>query len=143
TYTAEPVAYGIKAFGLGSTGENVSAVIGSNPNNVNITAYGVADPSTGNLFVTIINKEHFTGAKNATVTLDPGASYTGGQIWNLQQTTGDVTATSGITLGGAAIAGDGSWNGKSSPISPLSSGAFAISVPSASAVIVELTGKGA
>jgi len=143
SYTAEPVAYGIKAFGLGSTGENVSTVIGSNPNNVNITAYGVLDPSAGNLFVTIINKEHFTGAKNATVTLEPGATYSGGQIWNLQQTSGDVSATSGVTLGGASIGGDGSWNGKSSPVSPSSSGAFTVSVPAASAVVVELTGKGA
>ena len=143
SYTAEPVAYGIKAFGLGSSGENVSTVIGSNPNGVNITAYGVLDPVSGNLFVTLVNKEHFTGAKNATVTLDPGATYSGGQVWNLQQTNGDVTATSGVTLGGAAIGGDGSWNGKSSPISPSSSGTFTISVPAASAVIVELTGKGA
>ena len=143
SYTAEPVAYGIKAFGLGSTGENVSTVIGSNPNSVNITAYGVLDPGTGNLFVTLINKEHFSGAQNATVTLNPGANYSGGQIWNLKQTNGDVTATSGVTLGGATIGGDGSWNGTSSPISPSSSGAFTISVPAASAVIVELTGKGA
>jgi hypothetical protein len=143
TYTAEPVAYGIKAFGLGSTGQNVSTMIGSNPNNVNITAYGVLDPSTGNLLVTIINKEHFTGAKNATVTLQPGATYSGGQFWSLQQTAGDVTATSGITLGGAAIGGDGSWNGRPSPISPSPTGAFTISVPAASAVIVEVTGKGA
>ncbi len=142
-YTAEPIAYGIKAFGLGSTGENVSTVIGSNPNGINITAYGVLDPATGNLFVTIINKEHFTGARNSTVTLGPGATYSGGQVWNLRQTAGDVTATTGVTLGGAAIAGDGSWNGTSSPISPSSSGTFTVSVPAASAVIVQLTGKGA
>jgi hypothetical protein len=143
SYTAEPVSYGIKAFGLGAGGENVSTVIGSNPNTVNITAYGVLDPVSGNLFVTIINKEHLTGAKNATVTLEPGATYSGGQIWSLQQTNGDVTATSGVTLGGSAISGNGSWNGTSSPISPSSSGTFTISVPAASAVIVELTGKGA
>ena len=143
TYTAEPVAYGLKAFGLGSSGENVSTVIGSNPNGVNITAYGVLDPTTGNLFVTIINKEHFAGAKNATVTLAPGATYTAGKIWTLQQTTGDVTATSGVTLGGAAIGGDGSWNGTASPISPSSSGNFTINIPAASAAIVELTGKSA
>ena len=142
TYTAEPVAYGMKAFGLGSTGENVSTVIGSNPNSVNITAYGVLDPATGNLFVTIINKEHFAGAQNATVTLSPGAAYNGGQVWALLQTSGDVTATSGITLGGAGIGADGSWNGTSSPISPAPSGTFTISVPAAGAVIVELTGKG-
>ena len=142
TYTAEPVAYGIKAFGLGSNGENALTVIGSNPNSVNITAYGVLNTGTGNLFVTVVNKEHFTGAQNATVTLNPGANYSGGQIWSLKQTSGDVTATSGVTLGGAAIAGDGSWNGTSSAISPSSSGAFTISVPAASAAIVELTGKG-
>ncbi|HWX55648.1 MAG TPA: malectin domain-containing carbohydrate-binding protein, partial [Verrucomicrobiae bacterium] len=143
TYTAEPVAYGIKAFGLGSAGENVLTVIGSNPNGVNITSYGVLDSVTGNLFVTIINKEHFTGAKNATVTLQPGAAYSGGQVWNLQQTAGDVTAAAGVTLGGAAIGGDGSWNGNASPVSPSASGTFTVSVPSASAAIVELTGKGA
>jgi len=141
TYTAEPVAYGLKAFGLGSSGENVSTVVGSNPNSVNITAYGVLDPSTGNLFVTIINKEHFAGAKNATVTLVPGATYTAGKVWTLQQTASDVTATTGVTLGGAAIGGDGSWNGTTSPISPSSSGNFTINVPAASAAIVELTGK--
>jgi chitodextrinase len=143
SYTAEPVAYGIKAFGLGSSGENVSTVTGSNPSGVNITAYGVLDPVSGSLFVTIINKEHFTGARNATVTLQPGANYSGGLIWNLQQTNGDVTAAAGITLGGAAIGGDGSWNGKSSPIAPSASGSFTVSVPAASAVVVELTGKGA
>lgn len=143
TYTAEPVAYGIKAFGLGSNGENVATVIGSNPNGVNLTAYGVLDPASGNLFVTIINKEHFSGAKNAAVTLQPGAAYSGGQVWNLQQNSGDVTATGGVTLGGATIGGDGSWNGQSSPISPSPSGAFIVSVPAASATIVELTGKGA
>jgi len=143
SYTAEPIAYGIKAFGLGSSGENALTVPGSNPNAVNLTAYGVLDPVTGNLFVTIINKEHFTGAQNATVTLNPGANYSGGQIWNLKQTSGDVTATSGVTLGGASIGGDGNWNGTSSAVSPASSGAFTISVPAASAAVVELTGKGA
>src|SRR5258708_20752483 len=86
SYTAEPVAYGIKAFGLGSSGENVSTVIGSNPNGVNITAYGVLDPVSGNLFVTLFNKKHFTGAKNATGTLDPGATYNAGPFLKLQQT---------------------------------------------------------
>jgi hypothetical protein len=142
SYTAEPVAYGIKAFGLGSNGENVSTSVGSNPDGVNLTAYGVLDPSTGNLFVTVINKEHFSGARNATVTVSPGAGYSGGAFWTLQQANGDVTATSAITLGGAAIGGDGSWNGTSSSISPSVSGDFVITVPAASAVILELTGKG-
>ncbi len=92
SYTAEPVAYGIKAFGLGSSGENVSTTVGSNPNGVNLTAYGVLDPSTGNLSVTIINKEHFSGAKNATVTLSAGATYSAGAVWNLQQANGPWAA---------------------------------------------------
>src|SRR5258708_25022137 len=79
SYTAEPVAYGIKAFGLGSSGENVSTLIGSNPNGVNITAYGVLDPVSGNLFVTLVNQKHFTGAKNVTGTLDPRPNYSRGQ----------------------------------------------------------------
>jgi len=142
SYTARPVAYGIKAFSLGGAGQNVTTTVSSNPNSVNITAYGLLDPTTGNLFVTLINKEHFTGAKNATVTLNPGTAYTGGKVWALQQTSGDVTVATGITLGSATIGGDGTWNGTASTISPASSGDFIISVPAASAAIVELTGKG-
>jgi hypothetical protein len=61
----------------------------------------------------------------------------------LQQASGDVTVSTGITLGGASIGGDGTWTGTSSSISPAPSGVFNISVPAASAAIVELTGKGA
>jgi hypothetical protein len=143
TYTAEPLAYGIKAFSLAGAGRNVATAISSNPGNVNITAYGLLDPATGNLFLTLINKEHFTGAKNATVTLNPGAAYSAGKVWALQQASGDVTVATGITLGGATIGGDGTWTGTSSPISPAASGDFTISVPAASAAVVELTGKGA
>jgi hypothetical protein len=142
SYTARPVAYGIKAFSLGGAGQNLTTTVSSNPDSVNITAYGLLDPTTGNLFVTLINKEHFTGAKNATVTLTPGATYTGGQVWTLNQTNGDVTVATGITLGGATIGGDGTWNGTASAISPGTSGQFTISVPAASAAVVELTGRG-
>src|SRR5260370_7527582 len=108
----------MKAFGLGSTGENVSTVIGSNPNSVNITAYGVLDPATGNLFVTIINKEHFAGAQNATVTLSPGAAYNGGPGWALLQTGGDVTSSSSIPLRRARLRPDGTCNDTPPPPSP-------------------------
>src|SRR5260370_2308949 len=97
----------MKAFGLGSTGENVSTVIGSNPNSVNITAYGVLDPATGNLFVTIINKEHFAGAQNATVTLSPGAAYNGGRSWAVSPPSQAVTRALRATLGGAHISAAG------------------------------------
>jgi len=143
SYTAEPLAYGIKAFSLGGAGQNVTTTIASNTGNVNITAYGLLDPATGNLFVTLINKEHFTGAKNATVTLNPGTTYNAGKVWALRQASGDVTVSTGITLGGATIGGDGTWTGTSSSVSPAPSGVFTISVPAASAAIVELTGKGA
>ncbi len=143
SYTAEPLAYGIKAFNLADIGEPVSTSVGSNPNSVDMTAYSTLDPSTGNLYVTLINKDSsFSGAHNATVTLDPGASYTGGKMWTLNQTSQDVTATTGIKVGGATIGGDGTWNGTSSSISPNNDGSFTISLPFASAAILELTGKG-
>src|SRR5258707_6815905 len=56
SYTAEPLYYVIQDFGLGSAGENVSTVIGSNPKTVNITAYAVLGPASGNLFLSVINK---------------------------------------------------------------------------------------
>jgi hypothetical protein len=143
SYTAEPLAYGIKAFSLGGAGQNLTTTIGSNTGNVNITAYGLLDPATGNLFVTLINKEHFSGAKSATVTLNPGATYSAGKVWSLQQASGDVTVATGITLGGATIGGNGTWTGTPASVSPSSSGDFTISVPAASAAIVEITGRGA
>src|SRR5260370_2623914 len=119
----------MKAFGLGSTGENVSTVIGSNPNSVNITAYGVLDPATGNLFVTIINKEHFAGAQNATVTLSPGAAYNGGQVWAPLQTRGAVTATSRNTPGDAGLSAARHLAATMSATSPLPSMTFSTNVP--------------
>ncbi|MGA8366184.1 MAG: malectin domain-containing carbohydrate-binding protein [Candidatus Acidiferrales bacterium] len=142
SYTAEPLAYGIKAFNLTNIGQPVLTQVSSNPSSVNMTAYSSLDPSTGNLYVTLINKDStFSGAHNATVTLAPGAAYSGGKMWTMKQTSQDVTATTGITIGGATIGGDGTWNGTSTSITPNGNGSFTISLPYASAAMLELTGK--
>jgi len=142
SYTAEPLAYGIKAFNLTNIGQPVLTSVSSNPSSVNMTAYSSLDPSTGNLYVTLINKDSaFSGTHNATVTLAPGGAYSGGKMWTMNQTSQDVTATTGITIGGAAIGGNGSWSGTSSSLTPNSNGSFTISLPYASAAMLELTGK--
>ncbi len=50
-----PKGYGLKAFDLGAHGNSAPVTI-SNPDAVNLTAYAFRD--SGNLFVTLINKDH-------------------------------------------------------------------------------------
>ena len=64
--TIKPKLYGLKAFELGGHGNNMPVDI-SNGEGVNLTAYAVRNGT--NLFVTIINKEHGTGARAAEVTI--------------------------------------------------------------------------
>src|SRR5439155_23427676 len=49
SYTAEPLAYGIKAFSLGDAGQNRINTVSSNPDSVNTPAYRLIDPTTRNL----------------------------------------------------------------------------------------------
>src|SRR5262249_3223808 len=97
-YQMHPKAYGIRAFNLGGHGR-VASVTVENQKNLNLTAYAVSDPT--NLFVTIINREHGTGARNASVhvvsqDLKPGKTAT----MFLTAPDGNLQATKGITLGG-------------------------------------------
>jgi len=52
---------------------------------------------------------------------------------------GDVTAQTGVTLGGAPIREDGSWEGSWTPLAPASAAVFKVNVPAASAAIVRLS----
>jgi len=51
---------------------------------------------------------------------------------------GDVFVTDGMTLGGAAIKDDGTWDGKFSEIPSPSRGRFNVDLPPATAVIPHL-----
>jgi hypothetical protein len=110
---------------------------GSSPS---FTAYAVL-AADRNLFVTLINKEHSTGAPDLTVNLAAGEGYSNGRIVFLAAVGGDVAAKTGVTLGGAEIGDDASWAGKWTELAPPKNGQVTVTVPPASAAVVRLTSK--
>ncbi len=161
-FAIRPLAYGIKAFDLGAHGRMVPVNI-SNANNVDLTAYAVlGDDRT--LYVTLVNKEPapgtpdaagpaatgtsaspapaaapLQGSHDAQVTIAAGADYASAATISLTAPNGDLSVKTGLTLGGAPINGDGTWNGTWSAKMPGADGKFTVTVPAASAMIVKLS----
>lgn len=134
-YQVYPVGYGIKAFDLGGHGLVDSVIIG-NSDGLNVTAYAVQ--STNTLFVTVINKEHGAGARNAAVRIAPNGFSGTATVVYLRSPNG-VTDTTGVTIGGAAITNSGPWQGVWSPIDSASASAYFVSVPASSAAVVRIS----
>lgn len=126
---ANPGYYGMLMFKYAAQGRLVPLTV--NTNGVNLTSYATLD-SLGALRVTIINKDQ---ANNAAVTITPGSGYTTvtGGMW-LQAPS--VTSSTGITLGGASVAADGTWAPTQTLSGAVSNGTYDIAVPAASAVFV-------
>ena len=107
---------------------------------LNLTAYGVL-AGDKELFVTLINKEHGPGARDAVVSLAAGDRYANGQVIALTAPDGAVAATNGVTLGGAEIGEDAGWQGRWIDLSPPRNGQFTLKLPAANAVVVRLNTK--
>ena len=135
-YHMRPLGFGIKAFDIGGHGAVVPVTI-ANSDGINLTAYAVLR-STGNLYVTIINKEHAAGARSAKVTVVTDSTYRKGAAMFLLSPENEVSAKDGVTLGGAVIDDDGTWKGTFSELSGISQGKFAINLSSATAVVLHL-----
>jgi hypothetical protein len=138
-FEIRPLAYALKAFDLGAHGRLVPLTL-DKATSINVTAFG-ALANEGNAYVTIINKEHGDGARDASVTIavPKGARWTKAEMISLQAPHGDVVATTGITLGGAAIEKDGHWKGSWQSLrASIRRGKVEINVPAASAVVVRL-----
>jgi hypothetical protein len=109
----------------------------SNTDQINLTAYGVLSDK-GSLYITLINKETVP-TRDANVTIAPGSSYARRQVMFLTAPRNDITASAGITLGGAPIKDNGSWSGTWTSLSaPLERGHFSVKVPASSAAIIQL-----
>ena len=131
-----PRGYGIKAFNLGAHG-SVEPLTMINMNGLNLTAYAVGDGS--DLYVTIINKEHGAGAHNAAVTIVPEGFSSGSAVAIcLTAPNGNIGATGGVTLGGAAITNNAPWLGHWTALNEVTNGQCRVSVSAASAVIVRI-----
>ncbi|MGD0260614.1 MAG: glycosyl hydrolase family 79 C-terminal domain-containing protein [Verrucomicrobiota bacterium] len=131
-----PKGYGIKAFDLGSHGY-VEPLTMTNASGLNLTAYAVGDGAE--LYVTIINKEQGTGARDAAVTIVPdGFSSGSAAAVFLTVPNGNVAATDGVALGGAAITNNASWLGQWTTLNPVTNGQCTVIVSAASAAVVKI-----
>jgi hypothetical protein len=144
-YIAEPYAYGMKAFTLGSRGHVISPDhLGlRNPSNINVTAYAVVNAT--DLYVTLINKTfNAVGSRTAEVSLPAPTGFRVKQARYLVLSGGATPGASGnatmpgACLGGATIPNDGSpWRGTWTPL-PVSAGGVRLAVLPTTAVIVDL-----
>jgi len=139
-HAINPKGYGIKAFTLGSAGQ-VKPVRIQNANGINLTAYCVG--GAGADYVTVINKAHGAGAADAAVTIAaPGQGVQAVEIMTLAGgQPGDARGTT-VTLGGATITGDASWNGKWSTLSVDPRSGITLTVKATTAAIVKIQGGG-
>jgi hypothetical protein len=139
-YQVNPKAYATKAFELGGRGRVLPLKL-ANDAALNLSAYAVGTP--GNLWITIINKEHGLGARMAAVKIvTPG--FSSGEVATMFLTAPDdnVAATNGITLGGAAITNNGPWRGRWTRLNSAANGECLLTVPPASAAIIKISRGG-
>lgn len=136
-YDVHPIGYALKMFSLGGQGSLIPTQV-ENTNGLNVTAYATA-LNERTVFVTLINREHGSSARAADVTLNSGFSRAHGQMTLLSAPNHDVSAKEGITLGGAEIRDDASWDGRWEYPDANAGGKFALKLPPASAALVEVT----
>ncbi len=143
-YIAEPYAYALKAFTLGSSGNivNPGQFVLNNPSNINLTVYGVVNAT--DLCVTLINKTFDkVGVRTAQVSIATPAGFRVKQARYIVLSAGKVPGASGdatlkgACLGGAELPNDGSsWAGRWTTL-PVSDGGVRLSVLPTTAVIVD------
>ncbi|HEY1661649.1 MAG TPA: hypothetical protein VGI03_04460 [Verrucomicrobiae bacterium] len=135
-YNIHPIGYAEKLFSLGARGHLVPATV-TNTNNVNLAVY--AARSGRKLDVTLINREHGTNGLAPQITLDPGFDKSHARIIFLTMPGGDVSAKTGMTLGGADITDNARWKGKWTRLTGSSDGRYPLPLPAATAAVVEFT----
>ena len=134
-YEVHPKAYALKAFDMGGHGSVVPLGI-VNTDGVNLTAYAVGDET--NLYVTVINREYGTGARDASVTIAL-AGFIAGDVAAMYLTdTNGINATNGVTLGGGGITNNAAWQGQWTALGVVTNNQCTVSVPAASAAVIKI-----
>ena len=132
-----PIAYALKAFTFASEGQTIPISMQWSEEPQNFTAYGVLTRDKS-LVLTLINKDSGSDRPDVKVTIRTGTRYSNGEMLLLQSPNNDVSLLSGTMLGGAALAGDGSWNGTWKKLSAPDAGEFALQLPAATAAVIRL-----
>jgi hypothetical protein len=133
-YGAAPEYYGLLAFSQaarGVKGEQIALTVDAG--GINLTAYA-ARQNTGAMTLTVINKDQ---SRDAALEVTGPAALQQAQVMRL--TAPSLTAMNGMRLGGAAVAGDGSWTGGKADTIRVVNGKALLDVPAGSAALVVLT----
>jgi hypothetical protein len=129
--SARPLFYGMLLMARAGTG-NVLATTAS-AGNVNFTAYAVAQ-ADGSTNVVLVNKDPTSGVK---ASVDVGAAVSAASAITLQgPSPPSLTATTGLTLAGAAISSTGAWTPNPPYALPATGNIVTVVVPPASAAVV-------
>ena len=132
TLDVHPIGYAMKAFDLAAHGTLLTPKIDGAPDSLKI--YATRDAAQ-TIYLTIINKQIDPSQPPATISPSLPKSYR--RISTLTLTAPQLSATSGVTLGGAAITADGKWNGTWQPVTS-SSQPLQVKVPSGSAMLLKI-----
>ncbi len=124
----QPLYYALLFFRVAGQGTLIPTSV--NTSGVNLNAYAALD-TDGTLRVVVINED---AVQNASVQIVAGPGYAAALAMRLSAPS--LQATSGISLGGAGVAGDGTWSPTQLDVVSGSAGTFTVSVPAASAVLV-------
>jgi hypothetical protein len=130
-YLAKPEFYGMLAFALSGKGQLVSTENDANSSEIKTYA---TQPGHGALTVTLINK----GAAAPVISVKVG-EHTKSKPASLIRLTGPaIDAKTGIKLGGAEVAADGTWKATGTEVLRVKSGQLAVTLPPYSAAVIHL-----
>jgi hypothetical protein len=138
-FTMRPQGYAYFAFSQGAHGRPLGVKIQAAPT-FNFNAYAYQDRD-GSIDLTLINKSYGDKAQPASVFLQLPQSTASGawQRMDLVQKDQDVTAKTGVMLGGASIDPQGIWSGQWKKIEGGNSGNLTVQVAPASATILHFS----
>jgi hypothetical protein len=129
TASIGPEYYGMLAFAQASQGDRIA--LDYDTGGVNLTAYAILDDH-GHLMLTLINKDRNA---DADITMTTGQTFQTATAWRLKGLALD--SADNVTLGGSAVASDGSWKPMDVESLHAVRGFCEIHVPAASAAIVK------
>jgi hypothetical protein len=139
-YNVHPLGYALKMFSLGARGRLLPIMV-ENTDDLNLRVYAAASDEN-QVFITLINREHGDSARAMEIILDPVLKNGSARFMLLTAPGNDVAAKTGVTLGGAEIQDDGTWEGKWTPLLPSGAdGKFVLELPPATAGLVRFTEK--
>jgi hypothetical protein len=132
-----PIAYALAAFHVAAQGTLVPVKLSSAPDSLEAFATVRHD---GELYITLINKNFGSTAKEVDTEIQLPAGYTHADTMTLESPNAQVAATSGVRLGGSSIKSDGTWAGRwtKTPVNRQQH-SFTVHLKPASAVIVKMT----